>query len=329
MAEPSPWLRWPRLSAGAVAAAAVAALVVYGPVGSYAGQLLTVFEPVKVAPVNVPTSGLFAGLGRLGDYGAVTAPNTDFAAAPSQRAAEAATGLTLSLPTALPGGLGRPSFAVLRQTTVAFTFLASKAEATAKAAGVTLPPMPASLDHSTLTVTLGPATIAVYPAPGGLTSGLTPPAALGLSGHQHSATAGVPSGSQGLNPPSVTQGDSSASELNSLYVAVMQAPVVRSSGANATTIENYLLSLPGIPSSLAAELRALEHPAQTLPLPIPEGEATATNITLGSQPAVAIADRSGMYNAIVWEAAGRIHAVAGPFTPAEIQAAARSVAAQG
>ncbi len=299
----SPWRRWPRLTAGAAAAAAAAALVVYGPVGSYASQLLTVFQPVEVAPVSVPTHAL-RGLGRLSDYGDVTLPQLVFRTVASDSAAAAASGLALALPTALPGSLGAPRFAVLPQGSVDFTFLASKAAATARRKGLALPPMPPSLDHSTLSVTLGPAAVAVYAAPGPVAGQAS------TSGRGSSGAAG-------------------GSALNALYVAVAQAPVVRSNGANAATIENYLLSLPGIPASLATELRALEGPTQTLPLPIPQGQANATDITLGSTPAVEIATQSGVYNAVVWEAAGRIHAVAGPFTAAQVEAAARSVAAQG
>ena len=293
-AAPAPLrVRWP-WAAGAAAAVAAGALVVYGPVGSYASQLLTVFEPTQVAAVTVP-KGAFSALGDLRAYGDLTLPQGDIQSVASQSAAESLSGLQLTLPTALPGGLGQPTFGAFAGSTAQFTFLSSKAEQSATAAGVTLPPMPPTLDHSTLSVSIGPLALAAYPAPG------------------------APAGAGGQGPAG----------YEDLYVAVMQAPVVRSNGADAATIESYLLSMPGIPASLASELRALEAPSQTLPLPIPSGVATSSNIVLGGRSAVAIADQSGIYHAVVWEAAGRIHAVAGPFTAAQVQAAAQSIEAQG
>lgn len=287
-------LSWPRIAAASVAAALVAALVVFGPVGSYASQLLTVFEPVAVAPVSVP-SNLLAGLGPLSGYGDVTMPKTTTRAVAGATAAASLSGLRVTLPTALPSGLGAPSFEVLQPTTAAFTFVAAKAEATAARQGVSLPTMPASLNGSTLTLTVGPAVLALYPL------------AHGAGG--------------------ATSGDAAAA--NALYVADVRAPVVRSNGAGAATIENYLLSLPGIPQSLQAELRALETPAQTLPVPIPAGEATGRTIQLDGTPAVAIADASGLFNAVVWETGGEVQAVAGPFTAPQVEAAAASIVVHG
>lgn len=284
--------RWPLAGVGAVGAAAIAGLIAYGPVGSYAGQLLTVFEPVQVAAVPVPQGALRA-LRRLRAYGDLTLPRTSIQTQASVGAAEAASGLRLALPTALPAGLAGPRFETLASATAQFTFLAAKAEGTARADHSRLPPMPAALDHSTLSLTIGPLAMAVYPAAGGDAAGGGPSAA------------------------------------NALYVVVMQAPVARSDGAGAATIESYLLSMPGVPPALASALRALENPIDTLPLPIPAGQATSSDIRLGAQPAVAVADRSGLYNAVVWEAAGRIHAVGGPFTAAQVRAAAQSVQAQG
>lgn len=284
--------RWLQTGIGAIAAAAVAGLIVYGPVGSYASQLLTVFEPVQVAAVPVP-QGALSALRRLRAYGDLTLPRTSIQTQASAAAAEAASGLLLALPTALPSGLAGPRFGVLASATAQFTFLAAKAHQAAQADQSRLPPMPPALDHSTLSLTVGPLAMAAYPVVG------------------RTAAASGPS------------------TLNALDVVVMQAPIVRSDGAGATTIENYLLSLPGIPATLASALRALQNPTETLPLPIPTGEATSSDIRLGTQPAVAIADRSGLYNAVVWEASGRIHVVGGPFTAAQVQAAAQSVQAQG
>src|SRR5207245_1619310 len=60
--------------------------------------------------------------------------------------------------------------------------------------------------------------------------------------------------------------------IPTMAVVQMQSPVVSSSGASVTEIENYLISLPGFPPDVAAQIRAIGDPSTTLPVPVPTGQ---------------------------------------------------------
>lgn len=277
---------------GAIAAGGALALsaVLFTPVGSYANQLLTVFEPQQVQAVSVPKDPISA-LPDLAAYGTVTAPTGQgFTKAGSAADAASLSGARAPVPSALPPGVGSPTFEVMKAETGSFTFSATKAAEQASRTGQTPPPMPASLNGSTLTVTVGPGALVIYPGPGGSSAG---------------------TGAAGLE--------------NALVTMSIQAPAVTSTGASAQTIEQYLLSLPGLTPTLKADIEAIQDPAHTLPIPIPAGEATSTPVTVNGVSGLAISDTSGLYHAVVWEQGGRIQAVAGPYTEAQVLAAAESL----
>jgi len=287
-----PVWRWGAAGLAAAAAAAVA----FTPVGSYASQVLTIFEPQTVTAVPV-TSGMLTGaLPDLRDYGTVTMPTSSSprTATSAAQATTLAGGLAAPVPGVLPSGLGTPTYTVLGQQTGAFTFSAAKAEAAAAKAGQTAPAMPSGLNGTTVSVTLGPAIVAVYPGPGGGA------AATGATGDQ-------------------------AALESDLAVLAMRAPAVSANGASAGQVESYLLSLPGVPPALAQTIRAITDPVQTLPIPVPVGQATSTSVTVDGVSGVQLSDTSGLYTAVVWEKGGVIYAVGGPYTATQVMAAAASV----
>lgn len=284
-------MRW---RGGAIAAAAAVAVgaIAWSPVGTYATRLLTVFEPQQIQAVPV-SQGLTTGLPDLNAYGTfsgVEDPRIETASSAS--VAQADAGFPAPTPSRLPASVGAPSYRVMLPFSASFTFSAQKAAAAAAKTGKTAPPMPAGLDGSTLRVSVGSGIVLRYPVPG---------AAAGTSG-------------------------GAAAQENALIAAAVTAPTVTSTGAGATAIENYLLSLPGVPAALAADIRAAQDPEHTLPLPVPAGAVTSQKVTVNGASGVALAAASGLYNAVVWEASGRIYVVAGPFTPAQVMAAADSIA---
>ena len=97
----------------------------------------------------------------------------------------------------------------------------------------------------------------------------------------------------------------------SLVIAEMRAPQITSDGASIKTIEDYLISLPGVSSQLAASIRALGDPAQTLPLPIPEDHLNSQNVTVHSTQGTLISDPNGLGSAYVWEQGNTIYGVGG------------------
>ncbi len=169
-----PARRFPRRPVRPVRAAAVAAVAGVLVVGAAAAATLTtVFAPTRVAPVTIHKGDLQAIAGLLGaddrgPLGAAAAPTgtrrTPFGVlrwssagdprdVASLAAAQAATGLTLSLPRTLPSGVGAtPRFGVQGTVTATITL--------GPAAG-------RALAGRTLSLTAGPAAIAQYRSPPG------------------------------------------------------------------------------------------------------------------------------------------------------------------
>jgi len=144
--------------------AAVAAVVVAVSLGltGVADTIFQIFEARQFAAVNVAPGDLQT-LGQLAAYGTVTwsqQPTPRQVA--SAAAASAATGLA-ALAVSPPARVTGPAtYAILDRTTASFTFDAATARAAAAKIGRTPPPMPASIDGSTLTFTGGPAIIITY-----------------------------------------------------------------------------------------------------------------------------------------------------------------------
>lgn len=266
--------------------------VLFTPVGSYASQLLTVFEPQQVQAVAVPKDPMSA-LPDLAEYGTVTAPTGQgMSEVPSAAMAASLSGAPAPVPSVLPPGVGSPTFEAMKAETGSFTFRATRAAREAARMGETVPPMPASLNGSTLTMTVGPGALVIYPGPG------------------------ATSGGAGVGTPDLA---------NSLVAVSVKAPKVTSTGASAGVIEQYLLSLPGVTPTLKADIEAIQNPTRTLPVPIPAGQATSAPVSVNGASGLMISDTSGLYHAVIWQQGGRIEGVAGPYTEAQVLAAARSL----
>lgn len=114
-------------------------------------------------------------------------------------------------------------------------------------------------------------------------------------------------------------------DIPALMVGQMVAPRVTSSGVTAKQLEDYLLGLPGISPSLAAEIRAIDDPTSTLPIPIPVDYAHADHITIDGVPGLAIGDSTGLGSAVIWEKSGIIYGVGGPLTESQVISIASSL----
>jgi hypothetical protein len=169
-----------------------------------------------------------------------------------------------------------------------FTFDAAKAQAAAAKAGKIMPQMPAGMDGSKLTVTVGPAVIEVYGNLG----------------------AGAGTGST----------DTSQLSLPQLIVAASAAPVVTSSGVTTQQLENYLLAQPGLSPGLAAAIRSIKDPSTTLAIPIPVELANLTHrdVQVQGTTGVALGDNTGLGAAVLWIKPPTIYAVAGTVKQSDI-----------
>ena len=268
-------LKW----AGAGAAAVVVA-VSLGLTG-VADSIFQIFEARQFTAVNVAPGDLRT-LEQLGAYGTITwserpVPHQVANAA----AASAATGLAAPAVN-LPARVSGPAtYAILERTTATFTFDAAKAGAAAAKIDRTLPPMPASIDGSTLTFTGGPAIVVTY--------------------------------GSGQDAPAIVAG-------------VAKTPTVGSDRASIAQIQAYLLAQPGISPELAAQIRNINDPASTLPVPIPVGQATTKRVTVhGVTTGLFVGDSTGIGSGVIWQQNGLVYAVGGTLTESETLAVANSL----
>lgn len=154
-----------RISAaiGAAFAALLVTILALTPAGSFAQGFFTIFQTNQFAVVPVTMSDLRT-LPNLSQYGTMTMPRMDSAVTVANATAAAArSGQPVLVPGVLPSDVPNTmTYTVLPATTASFTFSADRARAAAAREGKALPPMPASLDGSTLRVTVGPVVLAVY-----------------------------------------------------------------------------------------------------------------------------------------------------------------------
>ena len=110
-----------------------------------------------------------------------------------------------------------------------------------------------------------------------------------------------------------------------LFVGRVVAPKAFSSGVPFETVRDYLLSLPGLPDDVAAQLRTFTADGSTLPLPVPGDRMTTSSAQVGGMPATVLASRDRLQAAVVWVDDGVVTVVAGSLSPDEVLSIAREL----
>jgi hypothetical protein len=142
-----------------------------------------------------------------------------------------------------------------------------------------------------------------------------PPPPPGVDGSQVRLVAG----------PGVAQIWSSSAGFPALVVGRAIAPSAFSSGVPFETLRDYLLSLPGLPADVAAQLRTFTADGSTLPLPVPADQVTTAPAEVDGAPATVLATRDRTLAAVVWVDGGVVTAVAGALDADEVLAVARDL----
>jgi hypothetical protein len=277
--------RWRPMATPAIAVLLAATLLTGLAATGAVQSLIRIFEPHSLAAVQVSPSD-FAGTGAILDYGQVKwLPD-----APTLRqlsdatAAQTQSGLPVLMPASLPKGVAGPvSFGVVSHATGSLTFDAERLRASAATKGVHVNPMPSGINGSTLVVNGGPALVEVW----------------GLSANAGQA------------------------QMPTLVIAQTRVPTVDSTGATRTELEDYLLSQPGVPPDIAAQVRAIKDPATTLPIPIPQGLATSESVRVNGTSGLLI--KAVLGAGVVWVKNGVIYAVGGQLTPDQVLAIASTL----
>lgn len=142
-----------------------------------------------------------------------------------------------------------------------------------------------------------------------------PPPPPGLDGTQVRLVAG----------PGVAQIWSQPAGVPSLVVGRAVAPTATSSGAPFETVRDYLLSLPGVPDEVAAQLRTFTGDGATLPLPVPADRFTTSDAEVNGMPATVLVSRDRTMAAAVWVDDGVVTVVAGALDADEVLTIARDL----
>lgn len=144
---------------------------------------------------------------------------------------------------------------------------------------------------------------------------ILPPAPAGLDGSRLRVTAG----------PAAAQVWAGVGGVPNLVVGRFVAPTVESSGLPYATVRDYLLSLPGLPEDVAAQLRSVSADGTTLPLLVPVDKATSSTAQVQGRPATVLAARDGSVAAVVWVDDGIVTGVAGAVSAEEVLGVARAL----
>lgn len=289
--------RWTQALA---AAAAVTVLFAGLQLTGVAGSFLTIFQPKQVAPLTIGAGDL-TGLPDLSEFGTLTITTQPaYRQAATLELARTETGLTPLRAATLPAGVtGDARIYTVSRGEGTFQFDESKLRTSAGRVSRTPPPMPAGIAASTLNVAGGPAIVQTY---GGSFD---------------------PKSDARLDPKSAPK--AMPGSVPTLLIAQSKAPVIRSDGAGVDELRAYMLSQPGISPQLAAQVRAIGDPAQTLLVPIPGDLASGKSVTVRGVRGVFVGDSTGIGSAVVWVADGVVHIVAGTLGERELLAVADSL----
>jgi hypothetical protein len=113
--------------------------------------------------------------------------------------------------------------------------------------------------------------------------------------------------------------------IPAMIVARVTAPTVYSSGIPFATARDYLLSLPGLPANIVAQLRNFAADGTTLPLFVSTEQSTTSTADVGGVRATVLTSRSGTTAGVVWVRDGVVTAVAGSLGADEVLSVARGL----
>jgi hypothetical protein len=269
------------------AGAVIAALALTAPVS--ARGILDVFTPKSVRTITVTPGDQKAlrALPPLEAFGTVLGTRSPGVSEVASAADIASQAhFKPRVPADVPSDIkAMAHYSVTSPVNTTFTFSAAKTRAWATEQHIKLAPMPANLNGSVVRAQLAPIAMISY-------------GARSRRGHQMGT-----------------------------MLTVVQAPVphITTTGATVRDITSYLLAQPGMPADVAAQLRSIGDPSQTLPIPIQFDKQTAKDVTVDGVQGMVIGDQTGIGSVVVWQKNGMFYSVGGTYSEDRILAIASSL----
>ncbi len=274
-----------RLPAVFAMVAAAVLICALTPAGSVAHDFLTAFQPTSYSLVPVTTSELQA-LPNLSDFGLMTsAPNSSHHRADSAVAAGRLAGMHVAVPAGPPPGV----------------------------------PLSVTYDVLQPTWTAFEFSSIVARASVARTGHALPPMPAQID-HSSLRIAVGPVVLTRYGPPALRE-----HTVPALVVVQAPRPLLTSSGAPVTAIEQYLLALPGVSPQLREQIKAIGDPSVTLPIPIPIEAFTADKVTVQGVPGLAFGDSTNLGSGVLWQKNGMVYAVAGAMPESQVVSIAESL----
>jgi hypothetical protein len=125
--------------------------------------------------------------------------------------------------------------------------------------------------------------------------------------------------------PGVAQVWEQPEGVPALVVGRAVAPTAFASGVPFETVRDYVLSLPGVPEDVAAQLRTFNADGSTLPLPVPAEKVTTSRADVNGAPATVLTTHDRTMAAVVWVDDGVVTVVGGTLGADEVLAVARGL----
>lgn len=93
-------------------------------------------------------------------------------------------------------------------------------------------------------------------------------------------------------------------------------------------MRDFLLGLPNMPPTVVSQLKGIKNWSNTLPIPVPVGQAQWQSTTINGSKGLVLWDNSGVGSAAIWNSNGHLFGVAGSLKATDLTNVANSLAAR-
>ncbi|HEX9016075.1 MAG TPA: zf-HC2 domain-containing protein [Chloroflexota bacterium] len=259
------------------------------PVGSAAGDFLSVFRVKKFVAVTVDPNSL-PNLKSPADLGGLKVTGDKTMRKVGLAEAQKAVGFQVPTVGAFPSGIENTarSISVTNAFSVTFTPDLQKVRAYLATLGATNLALPEKLDGAPITIAMPPAVAELFTEPGG-------------------GASSAPNPGQKF-----------------MYVGATTSPTLTvPDGIDVDQLRTELLKVPGLPADLVTQLKAIDDWRNTVVIPVVKG--TSRNVTVQGQPGLLVHEDGGPGTTVIWQNNGVIYTVTSNATEAEVLAAANSL----
>lgn len=107
-----------------------------------------------------------------------------------------------------------------------------------------------------------------------------------------------------------------------------EVEVYTQGGVSIDEMRDFLLGLPNLPQSLVTDLKGIKNWSNTLPVPVPVGQAQWQSATINGAQGLVLWDNSGIGSAAIWHANNHLFGLAGSLKAKELTDIANTLAAR-